>query len=52
MKMHGNSLGACQCKAAETMAYLRLMTGSKVGLELERKMLEMMVSMFGEDGLH
>ena len=52
MKMHGNSLGACQCKAAETMAYLRLMTGSKVGLEREEKMLDMMVSMFGEDGLH
>ena len=52
MNMHGNALGACQCKAMETMAFLRLMTGSTVDLEREAKMLEMMVSMFGEDGLH
>ncbi len=52
MNMHGNALGACQWKVAEAMALERLMTGSKEGLDRERKMLEMMVSMFGEDGLH
>lgn len=52
MNMHGNALGACQCKAMEAMSFLRLMTGSTVDLEREEKMLEMMVSMFGEDGLH
>jgi len=52
LNMHGNALGACQCKAMEAMAFLRLMTGSKAGLAREAKMLEMMVAMFGEDGLH
>ena len=52
MKMHGNSLDACQFKASETMAYLWLMTGIKVGIDFENKVLEMIVDMFGEDGLH
>ena len=52
MNMHGNALGACQSKAMEAMAFLRLMTGSREGLDREAKMLEMMVSMFGKDGLH
>lgn len=52
LQMHGNSLGGCQPKAMEAMAFLRLMTGSKEGLAREAKMLEMMVSMFGKDGLH
>jgi hypothetical protein len=52
MFMHGNSLGACQCKVVETMAFLRLMTGSTKQLDREAKMLGMMLSMFGADGLH
>ncbi len=49
---HVTSLGACQCKAMEAMCFERLMSGSQQGLEREAKMLEMMVSFFGEDGLH
>ena len=52
LKMHGNALGACQCKALEAMAFLRLMTGSADGLAREARMVEMMMSMFGADGLH
>ena len=52
LRMHGNALGACQCKALEATAFLRLMTGSTDGLTREAKMVEMMVSMFGADGLH
>jgi hypothetical protein len=52
INMHGNALGACQCKAVETMCFERLMTGSELGLDKEAKMLTMMVSMFGEKGLH
>ncbi|MBU4272516.1 MAG: hypothetical protein KKE86_15595 [Planctomycetes bacterium] len=52
VQMHGNSLGACQPKAMEAMAFLRLMTGSTKGLDREAKMADMMLSMFGKDGLH
>jgi hypothetical protein len=52
MLMHDNSLGACQAKAMEAMAFLRLMTGSTEHTVREAKMLEMMVSRFGTDGLH
>ncbi len=49
---HVTSLGACQCKAMEAMCFERLMSGSQQELEREARMLEMMVSFFGEDGLH
>ena len=52
MQMHANSLGGCQPKALETMAFLRLMTGSTKQTDREAKMAEMMLSMFGKDGLH
>ncbi len=47
-----NSLGTCQCKAMEAMAYLRLMSGSNQDLDREEGMIDMMVSMLGEDGLY
>jgi hypothetical protein len=45
------SLGCCQQKALEAIAFARLMTGSTQNLDYEAKMLDMMVSMLGEDGL-
>ncbi len=45
-------LMACQAKAMEAMAMLRVMSGSQRKLEREAKMLEMMASHIGEDGLH
>ncbi|MBI4582830.1 MAG: hypothetical protein HY717_02180 [Planctomycetes bacterium] len=51
MTLHGNSLGACQAKAVEAMCFLRLMSGSQQNLEREAKMMEMYVSLLGEDGL-
>ena len=47
-----NSIGTCQAKALEVMAYLRLMTGSKKDLDREKGMIDMMVSNLGEDGLY
>ena len=44
-------LPCTQPKAMEAMAFLRLMTGSTEGLGLEAKMMEMMVSTQGADGL-
>lgn len=48
---HMNSLGGCQPKCMEAMCFERLMTGSQEGLEIEASMLDMMVSLVGEDGL-
>lgn len=45
------SLGCCQQKALEAIAFERLMTGSTQNLDREAKMVDMMVSMLGEDGL-
>lgn len=47
-----SDIGACQAKAMEAMVYLRLMSGSTQNLEREAKMVSMMVSLLGEDGLH
>lgn len=45
------SLGCCQEKVLEALAFLRLMTGSTEQMDREAKMVEMMVSMLGKDGL-
>ncbi len=47
-----SDIGACQAKAMEAMAFCRLMSGSAQNLEREAKMMSMMVSLLGEDGLH
>jgi hypothetical protein len=47
-----NSLGACQAKAMEAMAMLRIASGSQQHLEREAKMVQMMASLLGADGLH
>ncbi|MBI2951380.1 hypothetical protein HYY27_04755 [bacterium] len=52
MRCHTSDIGACQAKAMEAMAFLRLMSGSAQNLEREGKMVDMMVSLLGEDGLH
>ncbi len=52
LENHVTALGACQAKAMEAMCFQRLMCGSLVNLEREAKMIEMMVSMLGADGLH
>ena len=49
---HLTSLGACQAKALEALAFLRVMSGSRLNLKREADMAEMMASMLGEDGLH
>lgn len=51
IRFHMNSLGGCQAKALEAMCYERLMTGSCEDLEKEAKMIDMMLSLLGEDGL-
>jgi hypothetical protein len=51
LKTHVTSLGACQAKALEAMAYLRTMSGSTQGVEQEARMVEMMSGMLGDDGL-
>ena len=48
---HVTALGACQSKAMEAMCYERLMSGSQQNLEREASMMEMLVSLLGEDGL-
>ncbi len=48
---HVTSLGACQAKALEAIAFLRTMTGSTKGVEQEARMVEMMSGMLGDDGL-
>ncbi|MBI4586461.1 MAG: hypothetical protein HY717_20820 [Planctomycetes bacterium] len=45
-------LQACQPKAMEAMGMLRLMSGSQQNLELEARMLEMLASHVGEDGIY
>ena len=52
LKAHVTSLGACQAKGMEAMAFLRVMTGSQLNLEREAKMVDMMASLLGADGLH
>ncbi len=51
MNLWWGVLQACQAKALESMAMDRLMSGSRQGLDREAKMVQMMVSMLGEDGL-
>ena len=51
MYAHVTSLGACQEKALEAIAFERLMTGSSLNLDREVKMVDMLASMLGEDGL-
>ena len=49
---HGRGIfSICQPKAFEAMAMLRVMSGSRQGLGREARMVEMMVSLLGEDGL-
>ena len=49
---HGLGMfSVCQPKAFEAMAMLRVMSGSQEGLDREEKMVEMMVSLLGNDGL-
>ncbi len=45
-------LMACQPKALEAMAMDRLMSGSQQNLEREARMMEMMVSALGDEGLY
>lgn len=52
INFHMNSLGACQGKAMEAMAELRIASGSQEGIVREAKMVEMMASGLGEDGLY
>ncbi len=52
LMLMANSLMACQCKFMEAAAYLRLMTGSDPQLEREAKMLAMMASCVGEEGIY
>jgi hypothetical protein len=53
MRFQNSILMACQAKCMEVMALERLMSGSRQNLELEAKMLAMMVGTLGEeDGLH
>ncbi len=45
-------LQACQAKAMEAMAMERLMSGSQKDLELEARMLNMMESQVGDEGIY
>ncbi|MCX6030529.1 MAG: hypothetical protein NT169_14680 [Chloroflexi bacterium] len=49
--LHHAVLGCCQPKAMEALAFLEVMTGSTLYLERQAKMVDMMVSLLGEDGL-
>ena len=51
MTFNPTVLMACQAKAMEAMAMLRIMCGSREGLRLEAKMLRMMASNIGDDGV-
>ena len=51
MTFNPTVLMACQGKAVEAMAMLRLMSGSRERLDLEAGMLRMMASNIGEDGV-
>jgi len=52
LSTHVTSLGACQSKGLEALAFLRVMTGSTLNLNTEQAMVEMMAGMLGDDGLH
>ncbi len=52
MHFQCSPLFACQPKAMEAMAMERLMSGSRQHLEREAKMLEMMASNVGDDGIY
>jgi len=52
MNFWTSSLQACQPKCAEAMAMLRIMSGSQQGLERESKMLAMLASHVGEEGIY
>ncbi len=52
MRCYIGDLACCQAKALEAMAFLRLMSGSAQNLEREGKMVDMMASLLGENGLH
>ncbi|MDO8686230.1 MAG: hypothetical protein Q7J78_06130, partial [Clostridiales bacterium] len=52
MRAFLGSLSVCQAKCMEAMAFMRVMCGSTKDLELEAKMVEMMASMLGDDGLY
>ena len=51
MTFNPTVLMACQGKAVEALAMLRLMSGSREKLGLEARMLQMMASNIGEDGV-
>jgi hypothetical protein len=51
MTFNPTVLMACQAKAMEAMAMLRIMSGSRERLELEAGMLRMMASNIAEDGV-
>jgi hypothetical protein len=51
MTFNPTVLMACQGKAVEALAMLRLMSGSRENLRLEARMLHMMASNIGEDGV-
>jgi hypothetical protein len=51
MTFNPTVLMACQGKAVEALAMLRIMSGSKRDFELERNMLAMMASNIGDDGV-
>ena len=51
MYPHLTSLGACQEKALEAIAFERLMSGSTANLDREARMIDMLVSMLADDGL-
>ncbi len=51
MRAFMGSLTCCQSKVMEAMPFLRVMSGSIQKIEVEAKMVEMMASMLGEDGL-
>ena len=52
MTFNPTVLMACQGKAVEAMAMLRIMSGSRERMDLEASMLRMMASNIGEDGVY
>ena len=52
MTFNPTVLMACQAKAVEAMAMLRIMSGNRERLELEAGMLRMMASNIGDDGVY
>jgi hypothetical protein len=49
--MHMTGIACCQAKSMEAMAMERLMSGSQQNLEQEAKMVDMMASHVGKDGI-